>query len=128
MVGEMQLISLYFLVLSSLCEGVPSSFTGFRFGSPDKIGQFSPEPDGSKDYIMWDEDALPLGPFPRQVSVCFNMRYLTMDYWSSGQKTILRIFQAKEKPFWLRITHAPPRGTMILNSGNLYSGGLGDFR
>ena len=64
-----------------------------------------------------------------QVSLCFNKRYLSLDSWSSGQKTILRIFQVKNKTFWstcswiqedeehfwLRINHSPPRGTMILN-------------
>ena len=30
--------------------------------------------------------------------------------------------------FWLRVNHSPDRGTLILNRGNLWSGGLGDYR
>ena len=84
----------------------------------------------------WIQDALQIlgfcivGAFIMiQVSLCFNKRYLSLDSWSSGQKTILRIFQVKNKTFWstcswiqedeehfwLRINHSPPRGTMILN-------------
>ena len=29
------------------------------------------------------------------MSLCFNMRYLALDTWSEGQKTILRIFQVE---------------------------------
>ena len=32
-----------------------------------------------------------------QMSLCFNMRYTALDSWSEGQKTILRLFQVKNK-------------------------------
>lgn len=67
-----------------------------------------------------------------QVTLCFSKRYLTLDTWSSGQKTMLRIFQVitlagyshscpqeGDDHFWLRMNHSPPRGTMILNRWHL---------
>ena len=32
-----------------------------------------------------------------EMSLCFNMRYTALDSWSEGQKTILRLFQVKNK-------------------------------
>ena len=125
---------LYFILLGSLLNILPlgsctpSSFLVYQFGTPDKLGNDGPEPIGSEDYLLWDKDSLPSGEFPKQFSVCFNMRYKTMDYWSSGQKTILRIFQENVDHFWVRVNHSPPRGTMIVNRGTLWSGGLGTFR
>ena len=107
---------------------MPSSFDVYHFGTVDKLGTDEPEPEGSTDYILWDKDTLPVGEFPKQFSICFNMKYQTMDYWSSGQKTILRIFQENFEDFWIRVNHSPPRGTMIINSGTLWSGGLGSYR
>ena len=122
------IIIIFSMWLVQSTAGIPTSFSVLRFGTPNKLGSISPEPEGSRDYILWDQSDLPEGPFPKQFSVCFNMQYLTMDYWSAEQKTILRIFQSNVTSFWLRINHSPPRGTMILNSGTLWSGGLGDFR
>ena len=122
------LLFLCFLLLTSQCSCMPSSFDVYNFGTEDKIGTDEPEPEGSRDFILWDKDALPVGEFPKQFSICFNMRYQTMDYWSSGQKTILRIFQENVEIFWIRVNHSPPRGTMIINSGTLWSGGLGNYR
>jgi hypothetical protein len=73
----------------------------YRFGRPDLTGRDALEPEGGPDYLEWGPRA---GPFPRkvlppgaalapQVSLCFSKRYLSLDSWSSGQKTILRIFQ-----------------------------------
>ena len=106
----------------------PSSFTVFEFGTPEKLGNDRPEPHGSEDFLLWDKDSLPAGKFPQMFSVCFNMKYKTMDYWSAAQKTILRIFQEEVEHFWIRVNHSPPRGTMTINRGGLWSGGLGDFK
>ena len=107
---------------------VPTSFQVFQFGTNNKLGTDGPEPEGGEDYIEWDSQDFPEGDFPSEFSVCFNMKYQTMDYWSTGQKTILRIFQENMENFWLRVNNSPPRGTMILNSGTLWSGGLGSYR
>ena len=125
---KMVVFPLCLILLASLCDCAPSSFQVFRFGSPDKLGSVDPGPEGSNDYILWGKDALPVGQFPLQFSLCFNMRYLTMDYWSAEQKTILRTFQENVENFWIRVNHSPPRGTLTLNSGTLWSGGLGSFR
>ena len=92
------------------------------------LGSDGPEPEGSEDYLLWEKDSLPAGEFSKQFSVCFNMKYKTMDYWSVAQKTILRIFQESVDHFWVRVNHFPPRGTMIVNRGTLWSGGLGSYR
>jgi hypothetical protein len=112
----------------SHCYSPPSSFTVYQFGTPDLLGSDGPEPEGSEDYLLWEKDSLPAGEFPKQFSVCFNMKYKTMDYWSAAQKTILRIFQESVDHFWVRVNHSPPRGTMIVNRGTLWSGGLGSYR
>ena len=123
-----RLFTFCLISLASFHNCTPSSFEVFRFGSPDKLGSVDVGPEGSKDYLEWDKDALPVGEFPTQFSLCFNMRYLTMDYWSAEQKTILRIFPEDVEEFWIRVNHSPPRGTLIINSGTLWSGGLGSFR
>ena len=115
------------LLRLSHCGDTPS-LQVFHFGSNDKLGTDGPEPEGGQDYILWESKDLPEGAFPSEFSVCFNMKYETMDYWSTGQKTILRIFKDGMKTFWLRVNNSPPRGTMILNSGTLWSGGLGSYR
>ena len=84
----------------------------YQFGSSDKLGTDGPEPEGGQDYILWENKDLP-PDFPAEFSVCFNMKYETLDYWSTGQKTILRIFQEGSETFWLRVNNSPPRGTMI---------------
>ena len=43
-------------------------------------------------YWYWDIYVL----YIVQVSLCFSKRYLSLDSWSSGQKTILRIFQVRK--------------------------------
>ena len=101
----------------------------YHFGTPDKLGTDQPEPDGSPDFLLWSSETLPDGPFPSQFTLCFNMFYTALDYWSANQKTLLRIYQVENKDhFWMRVNHSPPRGTMIMNRANLWSGGLGDFR
>ena len=106
-----------------------TSFQVFNFGTADNLGTDEPEPIGSPDYLLWNSSSLPDGPFPSQFTLCFNMFYSALDYWSANQKTLLRIYQAENKDhFWMRVNHAPPRGTMIMNRANLWSGGLGDFR
>ena len=110
----------------------------YRFGRADLTGSGvgEEEPEGGGDYLEWGPQP---GSFPRQatycqstssvqVSLCFNKRYLSLDHWGNVQKTILRIFQTGEEHFWLRVNHSPPRGTIILNRGPLWSGGLGDYR
>jgi hypothetical protein len=123
-----ELMLLLFLYIISFCHCVPSSFLVYQFGTPSKLGTDGPEPVGGEDYLLWERDTFPEGDFPKQFSVCFNINYQTMDYWSSGQKTILRIFQENVENFWIRVNNSPPRGTMILNSGTLWSGGLGSYR
>ena len=121
-------IKIFFSLLGmSHCAANPP-LQVFKFGSNEKLGTDGPEPEGGQDYILWENKDLPEGPFPTEFSVCFNMKYETMDYWSTGQKTILRIFQDSMETFWLRVNNSPPRGTMILNSGTLWSGGLGSYR
>ena len=101
----------------------------FKFGTSDNLGTDQPEPGGSPDFLLWSSDNLPGGPFPTQFTLCFNMFYTALDYWSANQKTIIRIYQVENKDhFWVRINHSPPRGTMIMNRGTLWSGGLGNFR
>ena len=113
------LLYIYLIIFGVNCD-LPD-FTVLRFGSSDKLGSIM-------NFIQWDGDLLPSGAFPREFTLCFNMRYQTMDYWSPEQKTILRIFGNQGDDFWLRINHSPPRGTIILNSGTLWSGGLGAYR
>ena len=101
----------------------------FNFGTADNLGTDEPEPEGSPDYLLWNSTSLPDGSFPSKFSLCFSMFYTALDYRSANQKTLLRIYQAENKDhFWMRVNHAPPRGTMIMNRANLWSGGLGDFR
>ena len=119
---------LLLILTISVGECIPSSFLVYQFETPNKLGIDGLEPVGGEDYLLWEQDDFPDGDFPKQFSVCFNMKYQTMDYWSSGQKTILRIFQENMEHFWIRVNNSPPRGTMILNSGTLWSGGLGSYR
>ena len=107
---------------------IPSSFKVFEFGSQDKLGFDGPEPEGGPDYLLWESEDFPDKNFEQQFSLCFSIKYHTLDYWSTGQKTILRIFKENMERFWLRVNNSPPRGTMILNSGTLWSGGLGSYR
>ena len=101
----------------------------YRFGTPDNLGTDQHEPDGSPDFLLWRSENLPDGPFPSQFTLCFSMFYTALDYWSANQKTLLRIYQVENSEhFWMRVNHSPPRGTMIMNRANLWSGGLGDFR
>ena len=111
-----------------LLKCAPSSFLVHKFGTDDKLGTDYPEAEGSLDYLLWEKENLPEGEFSKEFSLCFSMKYLTLDYWSTGQKTIFRIFQGGVKHYWIRINHSPPRGTLILNRGSLWSGGLGSFR
>ena len=99
------------------------------FGTEENLGTDEPEPLGSPDYLLWTSSNLPMGKFPKQFPLCFNMFYKSLDYWSANQKTLMRIYSSANKDhFWMRVNHSPPRGTMIMNRGSLWSGGLGDFR
>ena len=117
------------VIILFLKQASQSSASFKVFGPADNLGTDEPEPVGSPDYLLWNSTNLPAGPFPSQFTVCFNMFYTALDYWSANQKTLLRIYQAENtEHFWMRVNHAPPRGTMIMNRANLWSGGLGDFR
>ena len=116
------------LLMAPKLDCTPLSFLVYRFGTEDRLGTSYPEPEGSKDYLLWEGGNLAAGSFPTQFSVCFNMKYLTLDYWSGSQKTILRLFNESLGHYWLRVNHSPPRGTMILNRKQLWSGGLGEYR
>ena len=108
-------------------------FRIFRIGDENNLGTGS-DVDGpdAEDYVLIKPKAAIDEPLPRQMSFCFNMFYLTMDHWSANQKTILNIFrdndEATSNELFLRINNSPPRGTMIVNSGGIWSGGLGDYR
>ena len=116
-------------LVTLLCVPLVRSTQVYRFGTPDNLGTDQHEPDGSPDFLLWRSENLPDGPFPSQFTLCFSMFYTALDYWSANQKTLLRIFQVENSDhFWMRVNHSPPRGTMIMNRANLWSGGLGDFR
>jgi hypothetical protein len=47
------------LLLLPLLECTPSSFLVYQFGDNDKLGTNYPEPEGSKDHILWEKESLP---------------------------------------------------------------------
>ena len=100
---------IFLLLLFPLSECAPSSFLVHQFVDDDKLDNDYPEPEGSKDHIMWEKKSMPEKVFPKQFSLCFNMKYLTMDYWSESQKTILRIYQEGVNHYCIRVNHAPSR-------------------
>ena len=99
---------IFLLLLFPLSECAPSSFLVHQFVDDDKLDNDYPEPEGSKDHIMWEKESMPEKIYPKQFSLCFNMKYLTMDYWSESQKTILRIYQKGVDHYRIRVNHAPP--------------------
>ena len=134
-----KLFSLHIVLLASIsgkCGGNEENFKIFRFGDENLLGTGSDKEINAADYVrVLPERALDK-PLPRQLSMCFHMFYLAMDTLNRNQKTILRIYGENDDPssnsFFMRINNAPPRGTLILNSGPDYgmkwSGGLGDYR
>ena len=118
---------LVLFILVSVSKG--GIFHVFNFRTDNNLGTDKPEPEGSPDYLLWKSSNLPTGPFPSKFTLCFNIFYNTLDYWSANQKTLLRIYSSDDDDhYWMRVNHSPPRGTMIMNRGSLWSGGLGDFR
>ena len=95
---------LLLILTISVGECIPSSFLVYQFGTPNKLGIDGPEPVGGEDYLLWEQDDFSDGDFPKQFSGCFNMKYQSMDYWSSGQKTILQFFKRTWRISGLELT------------------------
>ena len=103
----------------------------FRLGDDDNLGTGSDVYRNADDYILATPENAINQSLPRNFSFCFNLFYITMDYWSKSGKTIIKIFDKEnddeQGEFFLRFLNFPPRGTMVVNSGRAWSGGLGDF-
>ena len=108
---------LFFSFVHDSCFGnEEQNFKIYRFGDENQLGTGSDTDAGhAEDYLLIKPESAKDKPLPRKFSFCFNMFYLTMDYWNSNQKTILSIFGENDdltsNKFFLRINNSPPRGT-----------------
>ena len=130
----LQCLALMQTFLFVFCSGIEVKyFKIYRLGDENNLGTGSDVAAvNAEDFVLVKPKSAIDKPLPRKLSVCFNMFYIAMDYWSRNPKTILRIFGENDDPFstsyFLRVISSAPSGKIALNSGALRSGEFGDFR